>query len=1013
MQTQHRYRALWGLAAGLALAVFGANPLAAQQTGTVEGTVVDGTQSPIVGAQVSIVGTQRGTITDADGSFRIANVQPGDRQVRASRIGYGSQTQTVQVVAGQTATVSLSLTETAIALDQVIVTGTAGRQDRRAQSASVGTIDAAGLNEVAPISTVANLLQARTPGVSLTQASGTAGGGQRIRLRGQASISLSNDPIVIVDGVRVDSRTEQIYGVGGQATSRLNDINPDDIESIEIVRGPAAATLYGSDASAGVIQIRTKRGAMGAGFQQTVRAEYGHIDGNITVPDNFGICSAAMVTDERRALCFGQEPGTVVRDNPLARYDAFRDGQSRLLGWTGRGGGETFGYYFSFSGEDEQGTLPSNEYIRYSGRANFDFTPTDNFRVEAGMGVGRTRIRMPDNDNNIYGYLGGALLGSPLSVGGFANDGWYAPNRQVEAISNIANFNTTIRNNPRISLVYTPIDWFSNRLTVGADLLRTEASNFFPRNDEGWYGTATLNSGQIQQARRGRDEITVDYLGNVSTQLTDGLSSDFALGFQYVSTRNDLTFATGQGLATNEARAISAAAQTTGGQSFSEFKQFGGLAQWDLGWQNRLFLQIGGRLDSNSTFGREADAFLSPRVGVSYVISEEAFWQNNPTLTSLFTTMRLRGAWGTSGNSPGSTSALEIFTPAPYALTPTAVRAGVIPQQPGAPDLRPERGTELELGFETGLFNDRIGLEVNYFNKTSTDVALRQPTPPSLGFTQDVWVNIGEMVNRGFEVGIDGRLVDTPNFGWDARLGFNTLHNEVTDLGTIEPIGSFTRVVPGYQVNSIWTHRIREYVTDPARAAEVCPGANTSCAIVSDTTEFWGNSIPTFEGNFSSTITFLRNFRLYGQLDWMNDFIVYNNTNQFRERQFGTGENWVLRDEVLTDEERIQRFGPFVSEDGRTIGAANVTEAYDEDASFVKLRELSLGYTVPRAFANRLGIQGATITVAGRNLATWTNYSGADPEVLWGGGAVTSTTRTEFLTLPPTRRIVLQTSLQF
>ena len=180
MKSHNRHRALWGLAAGLALAVFGANPLAAQETGIVEGTVVDATEQPIAGAQVSIVGTQRGTITGADGTFRIANVAAGARQIRASRIGYGAQTQPVEVIAGQTVTVALSLTETAIALDQIIVTGTAGRQDRRAQSASVGTIDAAGLTEVAPISTVANLLQARTPGVSLTQASGTAGGGQRM-----------------------------------------------------------------------------------------------------------------------------------------------------------------------------------------------------------------------------------------------------------------------------------------------------------------------------------------------------------------------------------------------------------------------------------------------------------------------------------------------------------------------------------------------------------------------------------------------------------------------------------------------------------------------------------------------------------------------------------------------------------------------------------------------------------------------------------------------------------------
>jgi TonB-dependent starch-binding outer membrane protein SusC len=1019
MKPQYRSGRLLAVVAGLLVGALVAAPAVAQEAGTLEGRVVDATGAPITGAQITIAGTQMGGITAQDGTFRIRNVPAGTREVRAQRIGYRAVTETVQVPAGQTASVTMTLAETAVALDQVIVTGTAGRQDRRAQSAAIASIDAANIVQTAPISTMADLLKGRTPGVSLTQASGTAGGGQRIRLRGQASVNLSNEPIVIVDGVRVDSRVEQIYLVGGQHASRLNDINPDEIESIEVIRGPAAATLYGSDASSGVIHIRTKRGAVGSGFQQTLSLEYNTIHAR-DIEDNFSRCTQGWIDDGFPA-CQGLEAGALIQDNPLRRYDVFRTGQTRSLGWSGRGGGDSFGYFFSFSGDDELGILPNNAYARYSTRANFDFVPTERLRIEAGMGVARTRTDMPRNDNDIHGFLGGAQLGHPVTVG-LAADGWFAANRQKEAISAIENVNTTVRSMPRVALNYTPADWFTNRLTFGADILRTEAGQFYPRNDQGWYSSVTLNSGQIQQAMRARDEVTLDYLGNFTHALTDEISSDFAVGFQYITTRNNLTFATGQGLTTNEARAISAAAVTTGGQQFAEFKEIGGLAQWDLGWRDRLFLQLGGRLDQNSTFGREADAFFSPRVGLSYVISEEPFWQDNPTLASLFSTVRLRGAWGTSGNSPGATAALEIYEASPFVVTSTDVQSGFIPQQPGAFDLRPERGEELELGIEAGLFNERVGLEVNYFNMRSRDVALLQPVGPSLGFTDNRWVNLGELVNRGFEVGIDARLVSTPAFGWDARLGFNTLHNEVTDLGELDPIGTFIRVVPGHQVHSVWTHTIREHITEPGddRCLNAA-GQRPACAIVSDTTEFWGNNLPTFEGNLSSTVTFLRNLRLYAQIDWMQDFVVYNNTQQFRDRQFFTSEHANRRDEMLTPEEQLDRWGPFVSETfdpaiGRHPGVTsdNVTVAYDEDASFVKLREVALSYTLPRGMTDRLPLRGATVTLAGRNLHTWTNYSGYDPEVMWGGGGVAAAaSRTDFFTVPPTRRFVLRTNIQF
>ena len=990
-----------GLVSALALLAFLVLPqaAAAQQTGIVEGTVTDARTGALVGsAQVSIVGTQRGTLAGTDGRYRIANVTPGEVQVRATFIGYRTQTQTVTVQPGQTVTVDFALEQTALALDEILVTGTAGRQDRRAQPASIASIDASALTETAPITSVANLLQGRTSGVSITSASGTSGATQRIRLRGSASIELSNEPIVIIDGIRMDSRQNQLFGVGGQAASRLNDINPEDIESIEIVKGPAAATLYGADASAGVIQIRTKRGAAGQTFQQTVSYEFGQIDQNWTPPANFGVCSQAVI-NAGAALCEGLEVGSVISDNPIIREGVFRDGQAHSFSWSGRGGGENFGYFLSLNVDEEEGTLPNNEYNRYTARMNFDFTPRDDLRMEASVGLGRTDNLMPINDNNIYGFIGGSMLGNPNTVGRTTQDGWFGGNRQTQAITSIENTNMVIRATPSLALNFTPTSWFSNRLQVGVDMTRSEASSFFPKNDIGWYGTANLNSGQISQRRQNRDEITIDYLGSIQRSIGDNWLADFAFGGQAIATRSDLSGSQGIGLTTNAARSINAAAQTTGEQSYGESREVGVLAQVDLSFQDRLYFQIGGRLDRSSAFGEDVDTFFNPKVGVSYVISDEGFYPVG--LESLIPTLRLRGAWGSTGRSPGSGASLTTFTSAPFAITSATVASGVLPNNPGNPELKPERGEEWEFGFDAGVWNERIGFDVTYYNKTSRDLILQRPLPPSLGFANDPFVNIGELQNTGWEVGINSRVVDLPNFSWDARVNFSTNTNEVVDLGDIEPFGVNQRVTPGFPAFGYWAYDVVGFDMENNRA------------IVGDTMNFRGNPNPGNEGNFSSTFRFLENFQLYGQVDWARDFIIYNNTDQFRERQFGTGERWVRRNDtdVISAEDRLRRFGPFVTESGAGVGVSQVNDAYYEDGSYVRLREISLSYTLGTDVANLFRAQRATLTVGARNLALWTDYLGADPEVISAAGA--SFSRTDFLTLPNPRRFIARVNVTF
>ena len=973
--------------------------LASAQDAVIAGRVQSNTLVPIASAFVSIPSLDIATATNDLGAYRLfvpaAQVNGQTVTMSVSQIGFETVEVQITLTPGNTRR-DFTLREQAIALDEVVVTGTAGQQSRRAQAAVVGSVDAAQITDVAPISSAAQLLQGRVSGVSVAGASGSSGTGQTIRIRGASSIELSNEPLIFIDGIRVNGANEQIYGLGGQTGNRLNDIPPEDIESIEIVKGPAAATLYGADASAGVIQIITKKGRAGGGFSQSLTVEYNTIEPDFTPDANWGACRAAHTTIEGNP-CFGQPEGTIVSDNPLLRYDAFREGSLRSLAWSGRGGGEQYNYYISLNSDDEEGTLDSNEYERRGGQFNFDFLPRPSVRIEGGLGMTHTDTRLPNNDNNIYGYLGGGLLGSPLTVG-TSRDGWYAQNRQVNAISALENTNEVLRLRPRLSVNYSPMDWFTNRLTVGGDFSRAEASLMYPRNDSSWYGSVDTNSGLVGEARRIRDFITMDYLGNVTRHLSDALRSDISFGAQYIVERDDLTDVTGVGLITNAARSVDAAARISGGgQEYQEEKSIGVFGQAQVAFQDRLYLTLAGRWDRHSAFGADFGTFFSPKVGLSYVLSDEP----SINLPDLFSTVRLRGTWGTTGRAPSS-GALRTYEPAAYLLA-GAVKSGVQPDNPGNSELKPERGEEIEAGLDVGMFNERLGLEVTYFKKTSKDLILELPLAPSLGFGDEPLVNIGELQNSGIEVAANAQLLSRENFGWEARLAVNTLENEVTDLGDVAPFGTLNRVAAGLPAYGFVSRRIREYVIDESDPTK-------SYAIVSDTVESVGNLLPGFEGSASSILTVFKYVRLYGQLDWKQDFYIYNNTDQFRERQFGTGERWVRRNEILTERERLQRFGPFVTESGNAISQGNVNEAYIEPGDFVRLREVSLTFSLPQEWANRLRTDGMSVTLAGRNLALWTDYTGVDPEI---NSSTSGQARSEFLTMPQPRRWVARVNFQF
>jgi TonB-dependent starch-binding outer membrane protein SusC len=978
------------------------------QTGTITGKVTDAATSlPIADARVTVRGSAIETVSGREGDFRLANVRAGTVIVGVFRLGYKASTDTVRLVAGQTATANIAMSASVVNLSQIVVTGTAGNQERKAQAAVVASVSAADIIATAPVTNVAGTLQSQVPGIALSAQSGTVGSATQIRIRGASSVNLSNEPLLFVDGVRI-TEGQVAGGVGGQSFDRLNDISPDEIESIEVVKGPAAATLYGADASAGVIQIITKKGHAGQNsFQQSVRLEGGNLYNTWTPPDNFGSCTAALVAStSTNPLCVGQTVGTLVHDNPLLRVGAFRNGASSVLDWSARGGGANYGYNLSYAQDKENGDLPDNSFTRYNVRSNFNYVPSSTLTIDAGLGLSQSGGRLSNNDNNTLGWLGGGLLGSPTTrttAGGAQFDGWYGFNRHYNAIDGIDRDLLTHRVITNITANYLPLPWFSNRFTLGMDFLQDQQSGIFPKNDSTWYGGLT-DGGQNAQTERTGERYTFDYLGNMRKSWGASWETNFSFGLQVISTRTTSLNATGIGYVTNANNSVGSASTITAGGGFTEQRQFGYLSQLQIGNENKRFLQLGVRIDKNSSFGIDAPAFVLPKIGGSWAISEEKFFDK---AAKYINTLRLRAAWGETGRSPAPGAALNTLNAAPYFIG-TTENAGVIPQNPGNANLKPERGIEYEVGLDAGFWKNRVSAELTYFNKTTKDLILANPIPPSLGYSQNPLANIGSVLNSGVELAVNVAAVDMRNFRWDIRAGVNTLHNELTSLGGIAPfsLGAAGRTLVGQQLGV--------YVSKKIQSIDVA--ANK--VIVNDTLTPMGNLFPTLEWNLTNTWTIAKNFRISALLDAKRDFLVENFTAYFRETQL-VRSNLRLDPTALSPYERLRRFGDltpghpaFVTVTGKSETVSNVIDGYLEDGSFMKLRELSATYTLPGSLMRGIGnkVQSASVTVAAQNIRLWTKYSGSDPEINAQSGAFS---RQDFLTLPNAQKIIMRVNLTF
>ena len=1011
-------RALWSAA------LIAVSPLAllAQQGGVLTGRVTDaGSNAPIPNVQVMVVGTTRGTYTGDDGRYRIAGITPATVTVRFLRIGYQAQTRTVTIGAGATANVDASLKASAVTLEQVVTTATGQSERKREQGNAVGTVVPAP-RELATALSPSQLLTGRVPGVDVQSSGGTTGSGSRIRIRGANSLSLSNEPIVIIDGIRFNNAVSQdntsgatTIGVGGQVPSRFNDINPEDIERVDILKGPAAAALYGTAAASGVIQITTKKGR-NAKPRWTAFVEGGSIKDVTDYPSNFaqvgttskGARTTACTLDSQtRGLCTAN-PDSLVSLNPLKQYSPFVNGHRGAYGASVLGGSDAANYYLAGNYDKQQGVLQVSTEQRGSGRANIAAQVRPNWNIQVGTSYLADHIRLPQNDNNTLGVISTALLGSafddtvagkPCSGGPSFNPtqcrhGFLSGIIPAQTENGITTRQDVQRFENSINTTYQPLGWLTANATAGLDYLNRYDNELVLPN--------TVNFGSLPQGQRTSNPYQIyNYTANGSLsavwQPTDALKATSTGSVQFNKELVRGTRAFGANLLAGTGSLSGTAARFAVGETNTDNKTFGVLFREEVAWRDRLFVTGGLRNDKNSAFGVNFGSIVYPSAQVSWVIGDESFFPKTDVVSSL----RLRAADGQSGRQPNFRDAITYFNAQTVTVGGTDV-PGITASGAGTgnANLRPERSTELELGADIGFFRDRISTEITHYHKKTTDLLVAVPLAPSLGATLSQFQNLGSMLNTGWESSINAKIFDTRPAALNLTVTTTTNNNKVLSLGVLPNDSILKSIVvntqqqhrPGYAAGGYWQRAIT--YSDKNGDGIIARSEVT----LTDTAVYLGNPLPRRQWSISPDLTLFQYVRVSALFDHKGGYKLFNNTARFR---CAFGNCRAANDPTAP-----------LHDQAAAIGISLGTDAgYVENADFTKLRELSFTLSAPPSISHMFGGRDLSLIIAGRNLKTWTKYSGFDPELNAAPGA--NFTTQDFLTLPPNRTWTARLNVAF
>jgi TonB-dependent starch-binding outer membrane protein SusC len=921
--------------------------LGAQQ-GTVTGEVVDqATGAPLANVQIFIPGAGVGSISSTQGRFNLLGVNPGEVTLRAELLGYAPWEETLTVRAGEPSVVNIRLARRALALDEVVVTGTAGQARRREVGTSIAQVDLA--NTAEPIASVDGALAARSPGIISLRSTGAAGSGSQIRLRGNVSVAMSNQPLIYIDGVRIRSDGLALnHAVGHHVAfgpkdviGPLNDINPNDIERVEIVKGPAATALYGTEAAGGVIQIFTKRGAQG-------RASWtAQIDQGVNWVQPFG-------------------PSW----EPHLRMDPFlRNAHQQRYTLSVRGGSEAMTYFVSANVDSNEGVLPNDYEQKLLLRSNFGFQPLSDLSVDVNVGITRQLVESTPGGSSPYSIPMNVMNSAPATDRTPERNANYIGSTRVEDLMRLLEYDIETKVNRivgGITATYSPTPSLSNRITLGLDRLSSDMRNIRP------YGYINHPRGAVSGRQWTAEQVTLDYVGTYDLRLNPDFRTSFSWGGQTVANEEADVGGSGDFLPGPGEHVVNSGAVITAQEARARVINAGVFLQSLFDFHDRYFLTVALRVDGNSAFGSGFGLQPYPRATLSHVLSEEAFWPEG------WGEVKLRAAYGHAGRAPGAFDAVRTWNPRPW-LGSTAFNPGNV----GNPDLGPERTVEMEAGFDASLLDNRLSLDFTYYNQQTKDALIAVTQTPSLGFTGAQLENVGELSNKGIEVDLKGIVVQSRQLTWELGLGVYTNKSRVESLGGGPPRGVSGGgwLEEGHPVPAVRFPRLMN--PDEIGAPQV------------ENNHIYGPNQPTHTFTVSTGLDLPRGVRVQARGEYQGGHYIYDRAGSEGLKR---GRVSALCDPIIP---RILagETQQLTAKDRWMCDLAHAPFLV-YPADFFRMRELTAQAPVPFAVP---GASSAFVTLSVQNFWSWLNkdFLQMDPEIAGNDGMQSGVTRSIWEQVPP------------
>ena len=943
------------------------------QSGMVTGVVTDATTGETIPAvTIQLVELSLGTATNVDGEYTIINVPSGTYTLQVTFVGYRAFTTEITVGPGEIVQ-DISLVEDILGLEEIIVTGIASSTSRAISPVAISSIDATELQEANTYTSISELLGGKISGLTVQPSSGNPGSGVRFVVRSGGGLGGNGQPIIYIDGTRIDNSSIPGFGVGGQGIGTLSDLNPNDIASVDVLKGPAAAALYGTSGSNGVVLITTKTG-QGAGRPDgTVQVDFRSVYGMNTRQKDY--------SDEE--MLSADEANEIIDSNP------FYENQLSVSG-----GNNKVRYFTSIGQRYEEGLGPDNSLDRQSFRGNIQAYPTDKLTVIANTSFALSENIRPQNDNNIFGWLGNLIL----APGGMTYN--FTTKEAIQAISNEANTNRFIGS---LSTTFAPVKNLSLKASIGYDGSNLKVMETFSPD----FNYAGVLNGQRSVLYRENTQFTYDANATYIYTVSDDITLTSVVGTQIFNRRESTVNVTTNDFASSAIKNIGAGGEfISADETAFHVRETGVFTQHDFNVNDTYFISLGGRLDYASAVGADAPVIFYPQARGSVRLDQFDF------APDFFDLLKLRAAYGVTGQLPGIFDGVDVL----WAATPYGIGRGAVPSQIGNGNIEPEEISEIELGIDVD-FLEAYGVELTYYRQNAAESIIGFEESPSTGLTfDDPPLNVGGIEGYGLEVGFNGTPIRNKNFQFNFNIIYSFQKNEVTDLGGAQPI------FDGFDANVIQEGlpQAAFYVLDVDGAARDQDGnvmlnatGTLPVANVSDDRVHIGNPYPTHNGSVTLNLQFLQGFEFYTLIDWATDLYVFNSTRSFLIRFTNDAEHANLRETFSNAE-------PGSNEYNATADAlAELNTTYDgnfiEPADYLKVREISLGYNFNNLIAGTSlasSIRNLSLSVSARNVFTFTEYSGNDPEVNFAGSR--SLIRgNDFLTLPTPRVFYATLNLGF